>query len=58
MVRLEFNILDEDMERLWALKEKRGENNMTGNQFAKELLVEALHRLQPRVQKDDEYTAS
>ena len=26
MVRLEFNILDEDMERLWALKEKRGEN--------------------------------
>lgn len=54
MVRLEFNILDEDMERLWALKEKRGENNMTGNQFAKELLVEALHRLQPRVQKDDE----
>lgn len=52
MVEIKFNILEEDMDRLWALKEKRGENDMTGNQFAKELLVEALHKLQPKVPKD------
>ena len=54
MVEIKFNILEEDMDRLWTLKEKRGENSMTGNQFAKELLVETLHRLQPRIPKDDE----
>ena len=53
MVEIKFNILEEDMDRLWALKEKRGENDMTGNQFAKELLVETLHKLQPKVHKED-----
>lgn len=55
MVKLEFYISDEDMERLWAIKEARGKNNLSGNDFAKELLVAELYHQHPRkVVYDDE----
>ena len=54
-VKLEFYISDEDMDRLWAIKEKQGKDDMTGNQFAKELLASKLHELHPRkVESEDE----
>lgn len=47
-VRLEFYISDEDMDRLWAIKEAQGKRELTGNEFARELLSAELHRLHPR----------
>lgn len=47
-VRLEFYISDEDMDRLWAIKEAQGKRELTGNEFAQELLSAELHRLHPR----------
>lgn len=54
-VKLEFYLSDEDMERLWAVKEKQGKDEMTGNEFAKELLESTLYQLHPRkVVSEDE----
>lgn len=47
-VKLEFYISDEDMDRLWAIKEAQGKRELTGNEFARELLSAELHRLHPR----------
>lgn len=56
MEKLEFYITDEDLDRLWAIKEecekddKRGREfaDMTGNEFARYLLENELHRLHPK----------
>lgn len=47
MVKLEFQITEEDMERLWKLKDQQCKDNLSGNEFAKELLIAELHRLHP-----------
>lgn len=47
-VKLEFYISDSDMDRLWAIKERQGKNDLTGNEFAKELLENELYRLHPK----------
>lgn len=46
-VKLEFYISDNDMDRLWVIKDKQGKYNLTGNEFAKELLENELYRLHP-----------
>lgn len=46
-VKLEFYISDEDMDRLWAVKEQQGKDGLTGNEFARELLENALYQLHP-----------
>lgn len=48
MVKLEFYISDDNMDRLWAIQERQGKPSMTGNEFAKELLETELRRLHPR----------
>lgn len=54
MVKLEFYITDADMDRLWAVKEKAGQDNLSGNEYAKVLLCNALHQLHPeKVECDD-----
>lgn len=54
-VKLEFYISDENMDRLWAVKEKQGKSDMTGNEFAKELLESRLYQLHPgKVANEDE----
>lgn len=52
-VRLEFYLSDADVDRLYAVKEKQGKDDMTGNEFAKELLEGVLHQLHPRRVPED-----
>lgn len=55
MVKLEFYLSDDDMDRLWAIKESRQKENLSGNEFAKELLQAELYRLHPgKVVSEDE----
>ncbi len=50
-----FYLLEEDMERLFAIKEDMGKDNLTGNEFARMLLEKELHRLHPqKVRYDDD----
>ena len=45
MVELNFYISDEDMERLFLIKDIQGKHSLTGNDFARELLERELYRL-------------
>lgn len=47
-VKLEFYISDDYMDRLWEIKDRQGKDNITGNEFAKELLENELYRLHPK----------
>lgn len=54
MVEINFYLSDDDADRLYALKDEAGEDQMTGNRYAQELLERTIHRLHPeRVQYDD-----
>lgn len=54
MVKIEFYITDADMDRLWAVKDKSGHDDLNGNEYAKMLLCNTLHQLHPeKVACDD-----
>lgn len=53
-VKFEFYLADDDFNRLYAIKSKQGKDDLTGNEFAKELLEAVLYDLHPSVPKDDE----
>ena len=54
-VKFEIYLSDEDTERLFAVKEDKGKAELTGNDYARELLEREPHRLHPsRVKYDDE----
>ena len=54
-VKFQFYLSDEDTERLFAVKEDKGKEELTGNDYARELLERELYRLHPnRVKYDDE----
>ncbi len=44
----------EDTDRLFSIKAAQGKNDLSGNEFAKELLESELHRLHPRRVRYDE----
>lgn len=46
-MELNFNISEEAAERLFLIKEIQGKDNLTGNDFARELLEKELYRLFP-----------
>lgn len=53
--KFEFYLSDDDTERLFAIKEDNGKDNLTGNEFVKELLEAELYRMHPkRVRYDNE----
>lgn len=52
--KLEFYLSDADADRLFYSKEEAGENELTGNEYAKQLLHSALYKLCPRVPETDE----
>lgn len=52
--RFEFYLSEEDTERLFAIKEDENKNDLTGNEFAKELLSGVLHRMHPGIVRYDE----
>lgn len=55
MVKFEFYISDDDFNRLMEIKDQQGKSDLTGNEFAKEILVDQLHQLHPaRVYEYDE----
>lgn len=51
-VKLDFYLSDNDMDRLWAIKKEKHKEDLTGNEFARELLESTLHRLHPGKVKD------
>jgi hypothetical protein len=54
-VKFEFYMSDDDTERLFAVKEDKGKDELTGNDFAKELLEGLLYQMHPsRVRYDDD----
>lgn len=55
-VKVEFYLSDKDVDRLWAVKEDKGKNTLTGNEFARELLEGVLHQLHPLTVRYDEDT--
>lgn len=52
--KFDFYLSEEDTERLFAIKEDVGKDNLTGNEYAKELLVKTLHQLHPEIVKYDD----
>lgn len=54
MTEFNFYLSDKDTDRLYALKEKRGADSMTLNEFAKALLEAELHRLMPALPKEED----
>ena len=54
MVEFEINLSDNDYDRLYVLKEKENKGNLTGNEFAAELLSEVLRIRVPKLTKQEE----
>lgn len=54
MAMLEFYLSDTDLDRIFAIKELQGKNNLTGNEFAAELLHNTLVNLFPATPKYDD----
>jgi hypothetical protein len=56
MTQFEFRLSDEDTSRIFALKEEAGKDDLTANDYARELLIKTIHRLYPEPVKYDENT--
>ena len=54
MVEFNFNITDDDFERLAALKKEMGEDGQSFNDFASHLLHLYLNILQPKLPETNE----
>lgn len=54
MPMFEFYLSDDDFDRLYAIKKIRGKNDLTGNEFAAELLSSRLYSLFPARPEFDE----
>ena len=54
MVNFEFYLGDEYFDRLCVLKKKMGKDDLTFNEFAKELLKKEIYRLQPNRPTEEE----
>lgn len=54
MSQFEFWLGSEDTDRLFSIKATQGKNNLTGNEFARELLEKELHSLHPGIVRYDE----
>lgn len=51
MTEFTFYLSDADTERLFAIKELQGLDDLTGNEFARKLLEEELYRLEAMYKK-------
>lgn len=54
MVEFSFYLSEEDTDRLFAIKELQGKNDLTGDEFACRLLEDELYRQFPAYVKRDE----
>ena len=48
---IKFTVTKETLDRLFELKKREGKHNLTGNEFAAELLEEVLSERQPTLPK-------
>ena len=55
MVEFNFYLSREDTERLFALKDETGNQDLTGNEYARKILERYLHREHPENVKFDDY---
>lgn len=54
MTEFSFYLSDADTDRLFAIKELQGRDDLTGNEFARQILEAELKRLYPaRPERDD-----
>lgn len=51
MYEIKFTVTKETLDRLFELKKREGKHNLTGNEFAAELLEEVLSERQPTLPK-------
>ena len=57
MTEFNFYLSEDDTDRLFAIKELQGRHDLTGNEFARELLEWELYRQFPAtVQRDEQGT--
>lgn len=54
MTKFEIYLPDEDLERIFAIKDIQGKHDLTGNELAAELLHDAIFRLFPAIPQYDE----
>lgn len=54
MPEIKFFISDNDLDRLFAIKEIQGHDALTGNEFAERILVHELHKLFPSIPEYDD----
>lgn len=54
MTEFNFYLSEADTERLFAIKELQGRDDLTGNEFARLLLENELYRLFPAVPQYDD----
>jgi hypothetical protein len=54
MAEFNFSLSAEDTQRLFAIKHIQGLDNLTGNDFARELLAQEVKRLFPAIPDRDE----
>lgn len=54
MTEFTFSLSAEDTDRLFAIKQLQGLDNLTGNEFARQLLEGELYRLFPAIPKYDD----
>lgn len=54
MVKFEFYLSDGDFDRMIVLKKKMEKDELTYNEFAKEILSNELYRLQPHRPTEEE----
>lgn len=53
MPKFEFWLGNEDFDRLYAIKRSQGKSDLTGSEFARDLLEKELHRLHPSVPSNE-----
>lgn len=54
MTSFNFNLDEADTARLFAVKQMQGQDDLTGNEYAKKLLQDVLYKMFPSVPKFDE----
>lgn len=54
--KFEFYLSEGDTERLFAIKEEEGKDQLTGNEYAKELLHKILYKMHPETVQYNEET--
>lgn len=54
MAEFNFRLSQEDTERLFAIKKLQGKEDLTGNEFAKQIIEREARRLFPAIPEKDE----